>query len=931
MKRIFTIIAAMAAAVSMFAQTPLPNDPAVKVGKLDNGMTYFIRHNDLPAQKCEFYLVSDAGAINQGEGQDGLAHFLEHMCFNGLKNLPGKQMLEYLQSIGAAFGANINAGTGVDQTSYMLNNIPLVREGVLDTCLLIMHDYSHFVLNQAEEIDAERGVILEEKRTRNTAQWRFLEKSGEYIYGDCKYKNAFRDLIGSEENLRNFKPETLVDFYHSWYRPDKQAVIVVGDIDVDVVEAKIKALFADIPAVENPKQLETIIIPDNVEPRVGVITDPETQNNTCQFYWRRQSIPMEYRNTDQVFVMDLISQLFSRVMEERFTDITSRPDAPFLMAYAYDTHLIKTCDAIEGVIAFKNGADREAVQAFLYEMQKVKRYGVTEAELQRAKDNIISSLEKKVQGAESRKNPEFIYPIMGYFLGNEPYLEPATQLQLTQAVFSQVNAAVVNQVIASYITDNNVSIVIGGPSTAEHPTAAEIAEIYKNSLTMDVEAPAAEEGLAALLDPATVKDGKVKKTARTIYGATEWTLSNGVKVVVLPTQHKKDQVLYKLQLPGGVSLISDEDLYSFENNILSCVVPASGVGQFSASDLPKVLSGKIASIMPFLGDDSHGFEGSSSPKDIETALQLIYLRFTQPRFDQDEYEVGLNQIRTVLPNLAKTPNFQFSQHIIKGMTPSPRALFIDDEVLAKANLETYKRVYRNVLLKDAAGAVLYIVGNVDLEAVKPMVEKYIGALPKGKKAAKFIDRGVRYRAGQFEDRFNTVMEAPKVSVFQFYNTGVKPTVENSVICRSLSYILDMVYTDSLREEEGGTYGAGVSGKIDRFPVPSCYVYVSFDTNKEKAPTLEKLAVKGLKELAENGPSDDFFGRTVEMLKANLPQSRITNNFWLNNLEEYNRFGIDKDAEMEAAINSLTKEKIQALAKQLVESGNFTTVVMSPAE
>jgi len=932
MKRLIIIFAAIVATLSMSAQNVLPNDPAVKVGKLDNGMTYFIRHNDLPAQKCEFYLVSDAGAINQGEGQDGLAHFLEHMCFNGLKNLPGKQMLEYLQSIGASFGGNINAGTGIDATSYMLNDIPIVREGIIDTCLLVMHDYSHFVVNDPKEIDAERGVILEEKRTRNTAQWRVAEKTGQFIYGDCKYKNAMRDLIGSEETLKNFKPETLVDFYHTWYRPDKQAVIVVGDIDPDVIEAKIKKLFADIPATDNPKQLPEIIIPDNDEPVIGVITDPETTSNNCAFYWKRPSIPFQFRNTDQAFALNVIGELVGRVMSERFNDITSRPDAPFIGASVWVSNLIKTCDAVNGNVVFKNGNDKEAIAAFLYQVEKLKRYGITEAELKRAEDNMISGLEKAVQGAETRKNPDFIYPIIGYFLENWPFLEPQTELDITKAMFSALNATAINQVIASYITDNNLSVVLTGPSTVEHPEESEILEIIKNMRTIEIEAPAAEVAMTALLDPSKIKSGKVKKTVASINGATEWTLSNGVKVVVLPTEYKKDQVLFKLVLPGGKSLIEDDDLYSFESNIISVINNNCGVAEFSSSVLPKMLSGKIVSMNPFFNDNLHGFNGSSAPKDVETALQLMYLEFMKPRFDKDEFEVALNQLRSVLPNIKKMPNFEFSRHIsLAQKETNPRVFFINEDILAKASLETYKRVYSNVLFNDAAGAILYVVGNVNLETLKPMVEKYVGSLPKGKKAASFIDRGERLRAGKYEDRFTFAMEAPKVSVFQYYNTAFNPTAENRISLNALEYILGMLYTDTLREEEGGTYGAGVQSDYDREPVPVCDLYVVFDTNKDQAQALESLAQKGFADIAEKGISDDYFTRTTEFFKAQLPQQRISNNYWMNCLISYYRYGENKDAETEAAINALTKEKITKLAKELMESGNLTTVVMSPSE
>jgi len=931
MKKFIIIIAALAATATLSAQTVLQNDPAVKIGKLENGLTYYIRHNSLPANKCEFYLVSDAGAINQGKGQDGLAHFLEHMCFNGLKNLPGKQMLEYLQSIGASFGGNINAGTGVEMTSYMLNDIPLLREGILDTCLLVMHDYSHFVVNDPKEIDAERGVILEEKRTRNTAQWRYMEKSGPIIYGDSKYATAMKDLIGSEENLKNFKPETLVSFYRDWYRPDKQAVIVVGDIDVNVIESKIKALFADIPATENPKQMEAIIIPENVEPLVGVITDPETNNNTCRFYWRRPAIPIQYRNTDQAFALELANHILSNVMKERFDEIKSRPDAPFTSAYFGSDDLTKTCTAMEGMVSFKNGNDKAAINTFLYEIERLRRYGVTETELQRAKDNIISRLEKAVQGAESRKNPEFIYPIIGHFIYNMPFMEPKAELELTRTIFSQLNSQAVNQIVAALIGEKNISVVLGGPSTVEHPSEAEILAMVKNSRTMDVEAPKAEEGLGVLLEPTSVKGGKVNKIKSSIYGSTEWTLSNGTKVVVLPTQHKKDQVIFNLLLPGGKSLISDEDLYSFESNILSCIKSNSGLANFSKANLSKVLSGKIASMSPYFEDDCHGIKGSSSPKDVETALQLLFLEFTQPRFEADEFEVAMNQIRSVLPNLKNNPQFQFGKHLTLAMSePNPRVFFLNEEVAAKANLESYRKAYTN-LFKDAAGAVLYIVGNVDLNTLKPMVEKYVGALPKGKKVASFIDRGERLRKGVFEDRFEITMEAPKVSVFQFYNAGFKNTTEDRLVLNATNYILNMLYTDTLREEEGGTYGASADCDFFIQPTLASFLYVAFDTNKNQAPSLEKLCRKGFKDLAEKGPSDDYFNRTIEFFKAQVPQQRISNNYWSNNIVKYYRYGLDSDKEIEGAINALTKEKIANQAKAFLESGNYSTVVMSPAE
>ncbi len=929
MKRILVLVAALAAAVTMSAQQVLPNDPAVKVGKLDNGLTYYIRHNDKPAERCEFYLATNAGALNEGPGQDGLAHFLEHMCFNGLKNLPGKQMLEYLQSIGCAFGANINASTGVETTQYMLNNVPVVREGIIDTCLLVMHDYSHFVLCEVDEIEAERGVILEEKRTRNTAQWRMFEQTAPYYYGDTKY--ATTNIIGSEENLKTFPQERLLDFYQTWYRPDKQAVIVVGDIDVDQIEAKIKALFADIPAAVDPKEMDPIIIPDNAEPVIGVITDPENTSNSITVLWRHPAIPEQYNNTDQVFVMNQVNNLFALVMDERFNDITSKPDAPFLGASIGKGPLIETCDAMFASVSFKNGQDLEAFSAFMTEIERTKRYGVTAAELQRAKDKVLSSYEKAVQGADSRKNPSFIQPLIQNFFNNRPYLAPETRYELAKMIFAQINEQVVNQIMCQYFTDENMVVVLTGPASVEHPSEQQLLDIVLASRAAEVEAPAVEESNVELLNTKALKGSKVKKSAATIAGATEWTLKNGVKVVVLPTEYKKDEVSIRLELPGGESLISDEELYSFDDNVWAVYLNNSGLGQFSSTELSKVLAGKVASSNPWIDATSHGISASSTPKDLETALQLLYMNFVMPRFDADEYQVGINQIEAVLPNLDSNPMFQLQKRIPTDLySDNPRRFTISREVLDKANLETLEKVYRR-LFKDVAGATVYVVGNVEMETLKPLIEKYIGSLPKGKKAAQWKDDGVRIRKGEFSDHFTTPMTTPKASVLQLYSAELPATIENKVLLRATTYILNMKYTDTLREEEGGTYGASVSGNFTERPYEGCLIQVYFDTNVAQAASLEAIAIKGVKELAEEGPSDEFFTRTVEYFKNNIPQNRINNGYWMGVLNDYYEFGYNKDVETEAIVNSLTKEQVAEFVKAVLAQGNFIEIEMGPQE
>ncbi|MBO4455485.1 MAG: insulinase family protein [Bacteroidales bacterium] len=933
MKRFVIIIAALFGAIAFAgAQSPLPNDPAVKVGKLDNGMTYYIRHNDKPAQRAEFYLATHVGAIQETPDQDGLAHFLEHMCFNGLKNLPGKQMLEYLQSIGAEFGRNINASTGVESTQYMLNNIPVTREGIIDTCLLVMHDYSHFVLNEQEEIDAERGVILEERRTRRDASWRIYEKDRQFMYKGSKYADC--SLIGSQENLETFKRESLVNFYETWYRPDNQALIVVGDIEPDQILAKIQTLFADIPAPVDPKAKDVIKIPDNVEPIIGIATDPELSSSDVELLWKSEPIPFEYRNTDIAFVTELLKDIVSTVMYERFKEITSKPDAPFLSAALGCTALTETCDVVYGDVAFKDGEGLPAFKAFFTEIEKMKRHGFTDSEIQRAKDDIISSYEKKAEGADSRQNAEFVRPIIRNFFNNTPFMEPATELQLVKMLLGSIPAPAINQVVAQLITDENLVVMYNAPEKEGlvHPTEAQLLETIQAVKASEIAANEEEKIDSEFINPASLKGSKVKKSRDLIKGIKEWTLGNGVVVAYLPTDYKKDQVIIRLVMDGGESLIPDEDLPSFESNIWSLWRTNSGVGKYSSSTVAKMLSGKQVSVNTNIGDITHGFTATTQPKDIETALQLIYLNFTQPRFEQDDFDVAKNQIAAVLPNLLQTPNFQFQQAVSRSVFgDSPRNVVLSPEVLEKANLAAIERNFRK-LFKSAAGAKVYIVGNIDPDTLKPLVEKYIGSLPKKGKALKWQNVGPEFVQGKVENAFGVDMQTPKTSVFQLYNSyDVKYSVAEKVNLSAASYILDMIYTSTLREEEGGTYGASSAMAIEKYPAERAYAQVAFDTNPSSADKLRELAISGLRKLAEEGPDAEQMTRVRENFAKNIPESRIRNNYWLENINYFYRYGgMDYDAEYEAAVAALSAESIKKAVADLLASGNILEVVMSPA-
>ena len=931
MKRLFIFIAAIFAAAMAFGQTPLPNDPAVRTGKLENGMTYYIRHNDQPAQRAEFYLATDVGAFQEDDDQDGLAHFLEHMCFNGTKNFPGKSLLEWLQSIGAEFGRNINASTGFEQTQYMLNNIPVVRESILDSCLLVLHDYSHFVTNDPAEIDAERGVILEEKRTRNDASWRLFEKSLPYYYGDTPY--ARRTLIGGEEQLKTFKYESLTRFYETWCRPDLQAVIVVGDVDVDQVENKIKTIFADIPAAVNPQPKVLHKIPDNVEPIIGILTDPEMTSSSIEVMWKSEPMPKELMNTDVAFMMDIIKTYIRLIMRERFTDITSQPDAPFLGGSFYISNLCNSCDATEGSVSFKEGDAINAFTAFMTELEKMKRFGFTDGEVQRAKDNIISSYERRVEAAPTRKNAEFVYPLLYNFYDNEPYMEPEMELQLAQMVCSQLNAALLSQVAAQLLTDENMVILYNGPEKAglTNPTEEEIKAVLAAVKNAEITANV-EENLNEPFISGDLKGSKVKKEGQTIYGATEWTLKNGVKVVVLPTQYKQDQILFNISMDGGMSLVSTEDKVSFEDNIWALFQSNAGISKFSGTQVPKMLAGKNLSVSPYIGGTKHGVSGSSTPKDFETALQIAYLYFADPRFDEKEYETGIQQIKAILPNIANNPQFIFQNEMNKILYGNnPRIVQLNDETLAKANLATIERVYRE-LFKDAAGATLNIVGNVNPAEIKPLVEKYIGSIAKGKKADQVNkDNIISIIKGKVDETVKIAMETPKSTVLQVYTAYMPVDTKTEVALEVANYVLDMIYTKTIREDEGGTYGVGTAMVGQREPEERVVIQISFDTNPEQAPKLRELALKGLKELAENGPELEKFNMAIENFKKNIPETRLNNSYWMNNISEYLEHGYDYDAEYEAAVNRVTPEDVKAVLQAVLAQNNLIEITSAPKE
>lgn len=931
MKRIFFFALTLLFSLGLHAQEgrTLPNDPAVRVGKLDNGMTYYIRHNELPEGRAEFYLATNVGAIQETPDQDGLAHFLEHMCFNGTKNFPGKKLLDYLQSIGASFGGNVNASTGVEKTRYMLNNIPLVDQSVIDTCLLITHDWSHFVTNDSTEIDKERGVIVEERRSRRNAAWRLHEKSLPYIYGDSKYGSC--TLIGSQENLLNFKPESLRNFYKTWYRPDLQAIIVVGDVDVEYVEKKIHEIFADIPAPVNPKAKDVIMIPDNKEPVVGILTDPEYTQVNIQVMWKSKAAPKEMNNTLEAEAEDIVKSIISQVLAERFSDIAAEPDSPFLAASAYIGNLTNTCEVLMGQVNVKEGEALTGFRAFMTEMEKAGRYGFSEDEVTRAQNDILAAYETAAKTADTRKNSQFIGPLINNFFDNTPFMDPSVEYELVKNLMPMITAGMVNEALKAEITDENMVIIYEGPEKAGivQPSEEEILTVLAQVRASDIK-PNEEKTVAAdFLDASKLKGSPVRKVSSGIYGSTVWTLKNGLEVILYPTEYNKDRVSFNLFKKGGSSLIATEDLPSFDDNIWGLFLENSGVASFSCNEVSKMLSGKNVSVSPYISSLRHGIEGTSTPKDLETAFQLAYLEFVEPRFDIDEYNQGIKTIEAILPNLQSQPNYKLQKRMYEDFFGNnPRRQMIDGSTLSKASLATIERVYRS-LFNDVAGAKLVIVGDFLPSSVQPLVEKYFGSLPKGNKSTDWVNTRSAIVDANVHSDFSVDMQTPMTTVLDVFKRNMDFSYDREAAMDAVSYILNMRYTTSLREEEGGTYGASVSGNVVNAPEQYALIQIYYNSKPASADKLRSLAEEGIRNLATEGPTAEEFDMTVKNIRKNIPENRIKNSYWMSSIISHEMFGLDSDKGYEAAVNRLSPESVRQMASDLV-GGYELELIMRPA-
>ena len=938
MKKLTLWIVAVLAAVSATAQglnpmSPMPEDPAVRKGTLENGMAYYIRHNEKPKNQADFYILHNVGAIQEEDSQQGLAHFLEHMAFNGTKNLPGKQIIEYLETVGVKFGANLNAYTSWDETCYNISSVPTTRQGIIDSAMLILHDWSHFIALQPKEIDSERGVIKEELRTRDGAQWRGQMKMFDALGRGTLY--AERNLIGYLDGLENFKYSELEDFYKKWYRPEYQAIVIVGDIDVDQIESKLKTLMSDIPASPaDAAQKATIVVPDNEEPIVSIFTDPEMTSTRAQIFIKRRALPKEANNTVYAEMLSIIDSYFSSMANARLEELSMKPDAPFIGAGMQNGGLgvIPTLQSTIMVAVTKDGELARGVEAVLTEMKKIREYGFTHGEFERAQNDLLRSCERQYANRNDNTNAYYVQRYLAAAKANAAIPDAQSEWQIDSMLIKSLNVEAINQVMKQYLTDQNQVYVIQAPEKegAPVPTEEDILAIRKKVMETAVEAykdDVVKEPLIA--DETALKGSPVKKeTKNEAYGTTEWTLKNGIKVVVKPTTFKADEIQLFAKAYGGSSVLSNEEVVYGE--VLPLINQMSGVGKFSRMDLQKQLSGVMANVMPGVSSYTSQMNGSCSPKDLETMLQLLYLNFTQPRFNEDDYNTVMTMISAQLENIEKNPDFQMEKRYTEvAYGNNPRRQALSKEALATMKFEQLAPIYHK-LFPDGNSFTFFFVGNVDLATLKPLVEKYIGSLPVSKKPMNFADDNCDYVKGLINEEFRTVMQQPKVSVRYLFSGEMAFNFQNRMALSFLTQALNARYLVSIREEKGGTYGVHVSSTTGFVPKENYELTIQFDTNAEMADELCEIIMKEIQTIANEGPKSEDIEKTREFLLKSWKSSLEQNASWMSYVSTlYSASALDYLADYEQTVKSLTNADVQAMAKKMLEEGNMVKVVMRP--
>ena len=923
-------------AVTMTAQ-PLKQDPAVRQGKLKNGLTYYIRHNAKEAGLADFYIAQRVGSILEEPRQRGLAHFLEHMAFNGTKHFPGKGkqlgIVPWCETIGVKFGANLNAYTSIDETVYNISSVPIKREGIADSCLLILHDWSHYLLLEDKEIDKERGVIHEEWRTRRAgkAVSRLMEQAAPKIYKGTKYEDCLP--IGSMDIVDNFPYKDLRDYYHKWYRPDLQAIVVVGDVDVDKMEKKIKKLFSGIPAVKNGAKREYYPVSDNDTMIVDIQHDKEQPIVLVHLYQKREATPDAEKNDVKYLRGDYVDFLIRTMLNDRLAELRQLANPPYQSATARigSFFISRTKDAFSLSISAKEKNVLGGVIAAVGVTEQVRQHGFTEAELKRAKALKLNHDERKFRERDDRRNSRFVSACVRHFLDNEPLMAIEDEVELTRRFDREVTLDEVNRAVKELITDQNQVVVMYAPDKEGLvlPTEQQIENVITATQQLQY-APYAEKkvetDLTSYLSPLTSQKGTIVSEQPYRHGFTEYTLSNGLKVYAKKTDYAKDAVSFSLRGEGGTSLYTDADIPNF--SLISSAVNDAGVAEFDALTLRKMLTGKSVRVQPSVGTKGQSIGGGVSVKDMETLFQLVYLYFTQPRRDTVAFQSLLNRTNAFLTNRNASPQVDYNDSIRAILyNHHPRLAPVTQETLKKVNYDRILQIYKE-RFSDASGFKAVVIGNYDEQQLKNLMCQYLATLPSTHKGEQTNWNNVpRIVSGDFARSFNKKMATPLANVSIYYTADVPFTPQSDLELDFLTRVLKIAYTDSVREEKGGTYGVSVAFELDKDDRPNTTLRISYNADPSRYGELNPIIYEQLQHIAKQGPAEASMQKIKEYLVKQYQQAVITNDYWSYVIWHE----LDDDADFDAnycdMVRQMTPQQVQQMAQKILAAKRRIEVTM----
>jgi zinc protease len=900
-------------------------DTQITQGTLPNGLRYYVRANKKPEKRAELRLVVKAGSVLEEDDQQGLAHFAEHMAFNGTQHFPKNALVAFIESLGMRFGADLNASTSFDETIYMLQ-VPTERSEALDRSFLILEDWAHNVSFDPVEIDRERGVIMEEWRLRRGAGARLTDRMLPVLLNGSRY--ADRLPIGKTEIIQNFRADRVKQFYADWYRPDLMAVVAVGDFNKTEVENMIKAHFSTIPAPPAPRPRPTYDVPAHPGTAFAIMTDREITSASVEI---DHILPAREQETVGAYRQRIVDRLFSGMLSARFSELTQKPDAPFLAAAAgRRLFLARTREQASLSARVKEDGIERGLEGLLAEAERVARFGFTATELERQKQAVMRTYERVVAEVDNIVSSSRANEYVRNFTQNETLPSPNDEYAMHQRFLPQITLDEVNKMAKEWFPDQNRLVIVSAPekSGLVVPDEQKLAAVVKAASSRELTAFVDTVSAMALLDVVPQPGRIVKTTTIDAAGITEWELSNGVKVVLKPTTFREDEIIFRATSPGGTSLASDKDF--IPASTATQVISAGGLGKFNSVDMRKVLTGKAASANPFIGELEEGLNGGGSRKDLETIFQLIYLRFTQPRRDETAFAAQTAQMKSLLANQSASPDYAFAstlaaamyQNHIRRRPPTPDTV---DEWNLDKSLAFYKDRFA-----DASDFTFVFVGSFDLATMKPLVERYLGTLPSIRRKETWKDIGLRPTTGIIEKRVEKGIE-PKSQVAITFAGPFEYDETHRLTIRAMAHMLQGRLLQAIREDLGGTYSITASPSVQRIPRPEYSFAIRFGCDPQRTDDLLKRVFQEIERFKMNGPSELQVSDEKEALQREFETNSKQNNYLLGQIvaKYQNREDVRSVWYAPELYRKLNAEMIQQAAKTYLNVNNHVQVTLFP--